>query len=127
MNVDTSKALTLDVATRWNSTYLMLESALLYKDVFRRYKEYDLSFTWLPTEEEWESSEKICEFLSYFYDATLVFSGTTYPTSNLFFYELWKLNNRLNKGCIKSDQYIHDMSWKMKEKYDKYWGNAMKL
>ncbi|KMZ74022.1 hypothetical protein ZOSMA_137G00390 [Zostera marina] len=77
MNVDTRKGLTLDVATRWNSTYLMFESTLLYKDIFQRYKEYNLGFIWLPIEEEWESSEKIYEFISYFYDATLVFSGTT--------------------------------------------------
>lgn len=30
------KKLGLDCATRWNSTYLMLETALLYKEVFSR-------------------------------------------------------------------------------------------
>ena len=33
-----TKKLGLDCASRWNSTYLMLQTALLYKDVFSRLK-----------------------------------------------------------------------------------------
>lgn len=36
-----TKKLGLDCATRWNSTYLMLETALLYKDVFKPGKNPD--------------------------------------------------------------------------------------
>ena len=38
LNVDYSKKLALDCRTRWNSTYLMLVSALPYQEVFKRFK-----------------------------------------------------------------------------------------
>lgn len=36
LNVSCTKKLGLDCTTRWNSTFLMLQTALLYKDVFYR-------------------------------------------------------------------------------------------
>jgi hypothetical protein len=36
--LDTTKGLSLDVSTRWNSTYLMLRGALYYKHAFLRLK-----------------------------------------------------------------------------------------
>ncbi|KAK9189984.1 hypothetical protein WN943_018584 [Citrus x changshan-huyou] len=39
LGVKETKNLALDCKTRWNSTYLMLSTALLYKDVFIRLKE----------------------------------------------------------------------------------------
>ena len=37
-------ALSLDIPTRWNSTYLMLKTAYLYKRAFDKYKEQESSF-----------------------------------------------------------------------------------
>ncbi|XP_075504395.1 zinc finger BED domain-containing protein RICESLEEPER 2-like [Primulina tabacum] len=42
--IETNKLLTLDVPTRWNSTYLMLESAVCLKRAFDAYDEVDLAF-----------------------------------------------------------------------------------
>jgi hypothetical protein len=39
--LDTNKGLSLDVSTRWNSTYLMLRDALYYKNAFMRLKSSD--------------------------------------------------------------------------------------
>ena len=36
--LDTKMGISMDVSTRWNSTYLMLRDALYYKDVFIRLK-----------------------------------------------------------------------------------------
>ncbi|WOK93758.1 ribosomal protein L20 [Canna indica] len=41
LQLPSTKRLVLDVSTRWNSTYAMLESALEFKDVFPRYHERD--------------------------------------------------------------------------------------
>ncbi|KAE8683297.1 hypothetical protein F3Y22_tig00111210pilonHSYRG00016 [Hibiscus syriacus] len=44
VNVLHKGSVCLDVATRWNSTYLMLENALKFEKVFDRYKEDDSEF-----------------------------------------------------------------------------------
>ena len=42
----------LDVSTRWNSTYLMLEKMVAFKKTFDRLKEYDGHYTnWFDEDE----------------------------------------------------------------------------
>ncbi|CAN6458467.1 unnamed protein product [Victoria cruziana] len=43
LEISTSTHLVLDVPTRWNSTYLMLDTAIAYEDVFARYSMEDAS------------------------------------------------------------------------------------
>ncbi|XP_021687541.2 zinc finger BED domain-containing protein RICESLEEPER 2 [Hevea brasiliensis] len=49
-----SKKLILDCGTRWNATYFMLSVALEFKDVFPLYQQRDPTYTFLPSEEDWE-------------------------------------------------------------------------
>ena len=84
----TGVGLRLDVPTRWNSTYLMLESALKYQKAFASFKAKDLGYKYFPSIEEWKRVEKICQFLLPFYDTTNLFSGTSYSTSNLYFLQV---------------------------------------
>jgi hypothetical protein len=46
------KKLILDVPTRWNSTYLMLETAIKFKEVFPRYHRVEHAFLWVVSLEE---------------------------------------------------------------------------
>ncbi|KAJ7976283.1 Zinc finger BED domain-containing protein RICESLEEPER [Quillaja saponaria] len=56
-----SKKLVLDVATRWNSTYLMLEIAIVYKSVFARLLRKETSkYKIAITEEDWEFTRELC-------------------------------------------------------------------
>ena len=71
MRLPGAKKLILDVPTRWNSTYSMLEYALQFKNVFPMYKKRDLYFLNLPTQEEWKVAEKIMKFLEVFNEATI--------------------------------------------------------
>ncbi|RZC76944.1 hypothetical protein C5167_001066 [Papaver somniferum] len=64
-----------DVKTRWNSTYLMLDSCLAYRAVFSHLKEVDSNYKHCPTDEEWEQIEVVTKFLKTFYDLTTLFSG----------------------------------------------------
>jgi len=54
--------LRLDVTTRWNSTYLMLESAIRYKKAFEILKVVDRSYKNCPSSEEWNRGEKCVNF-----------------------------------------------------------------
>jgi hypothetical protein len=47
-----SKKLILDVPTRWNNTYMMLVTAVQFKEVFSRYHQSDQTFQWLVSPEE---------------------------------------------------------------------------
>jgi hypothetical protein len=85
--LDTSKGLSLDVSTRWNSTYTMLRDALYYKNAFIRLKSSDRrryeKIT--PSPSEWAMAFKLFQCLKKFFDLTELFSGTLYPTANLFY------------------------------------------
>ncbi|KAJ9556734.1 hypothetical protein OSB04_011348 [Centaurea solstitialis] len=103
----------LDCETRWNSTFLMLETAEKYVDAFERlslidkkYKAFfretneandedDLNSTrkrkrneralGAPEEEDWEKARGFIEYLKIFFNVTKKVSGSHYVTSNLFF------------------------------------------
>ncbi|WOK92737.1 zinc finger BED domain-containing protein RICESLEEPER 2-like [Canna indica] len=124
LQLSTTKRLILDVSTRWNSTYVMLESALQFKDVFPRYHERDPNYKSLPSYEDWEKTAKIMEFLEVFNEATNVFSGYEYPTANLFLPEVWKIKEQLELTTVDDCDYMKDMTFKMKDKFDKYWGEC---
>ncbi|MFS8033953.1 putative ribonuclease H-like superfamily [Helianthus anomalus] len=91
LGISTSRSLCTDVKTRWNSTHRMLKSAIHYKRAFQGYALRDSNFEWSPTDEEWTRAERVCNVLEVFLDATNLFSGTSYSTSNLFLTEIFKV------------------------------------
>ena len=77
-DIEYSCGLSLDVPTRWNSTYLMLKGALKYRHVFGSLPLVDKCYKYSPLEEDWDMAEKICRFLLPFYDMTNLISTTSY-------------------------------------------------
>ena len=55
-----------------------------------------------------------------FYEATLVVSGSLYPTSNTYFNALWKVKWMLAKEASNENATIRSMVVEMKE-FLKYW------
>ena len=53
--ISNTKELVLDCKTRWNYTYLMLSSALIYKDVFSRLRHFDALYTCMPISLIWHA------------------------------------------------------------------------
>jgi hypothetical protein len=120
--VNTSAGLSSDVPTRWNSTYLMLESALKYRRVFSSLSFHDDNFLkFCPSDEDWIRGEKICAFLLPFYETTNLISGTSYPTSNLYFLQIWKIQCVLIASMKDEINVIKTMATNMMVKFEKYW------
>ncbi|GKE90859.1 zinc finger BED domain-containing protein RICESLEEPER 2-like protein, partial [Tanacetum coccineum] len=104
-----TKGLILDVPTRWNSTYLMLETAQKYEREFSRYDSEDSHFrddlekTVVPVSTDWANVRRLAKFLKHFYELTL-------------------------KNCINDvhDKNLSVMAKMMKCKFDKYYGGLEK-
>ncbi|CAA0806583.1 Zinc finger BED domain-containing protein DAYSLEEPER [Striga hermonthica] len=121
--LDTNKGLSLDVSTRWNSTYLMLRDALYYKNAFMRLKSSDHrryeNIT--PSPSEWAMAFKLFQCLKKFFDLTELFSGTLYPTANLFYRGFCEIKILLDEWSASQDNTICTMATSMSRKFEKYW------
>ncbi|XP_031101973.1 zinc finger BED domain-containing protein RICESLEEPER 2-like [Ipomoea triloba] len=130
-----SKALlSLDVCTRWNSTYLMLDSAQKFERAFERFEELDphyghdlLNSEGIPDHDDWENVRRLCMFLGHFYDPTVKVSGSLYVTSNTYFPEICEVYSILRDWIKSRDSHFSSMAQRMKDKFDKYWGNVDKM
>ncbi|KAL2895357.1 Zinc finger BED domain-containing protein RICESLEEPER 2 [Bienertia sinuspersici] len=123
VELDNARGLRQDVPTRWNSTYLMLESVLYYKKAFIHFQKSDANYIHCPTTDEWVRIEKIFRFLKVFYDVTKVFSGTLYHTANMYFPNVLKVRLLLKEEMGSTDKFMNKMANKMYEKFSKYWAN----
>ncbi|KAL1073895.1 hypothetical protein V6Z11_D11G253200 [Gossypium hirsutum] len=121
-HLNVTKKLRQDVCVRWNSTYLMLESSLYYKDVLdywgQRDKDYQI---FALSNEEWRNVVILCKFLKVFYDVTCIFSGSNYPTANLYFRGVWKVHKVLLDTVKGPYSFLTPMVKQMQEKFNKYW------
>ncbi|CAN1185495.1 Putative AC transposase [Linum perenne] len=120
------KALTLNVPTRWNSTYLMLESAEPYASAFSPYEgmlqtfKADLDKMMHGGDEDWVNVRWMMEYLKKFYDLTCLVSRTLYVTSHLFFKEMCEFD-LISEVERSEDPNISSMARKMWAKVAKYW------
>ena len=128
-----SKAfLNLDICTRWNSTYLMLNAAQKYQKAFERYSDEDPYYKLelegengpgVPTKIDWDKARKMAEFLEHFYDLTLRVSVQSRPTSHTYFHEIADVLLLLREWCHSEDNLCKEMGMRMLVKYYKYWGD----
>jgi hypothetical protein len=66
-------------------------------------------------------AKKLCDILKLFSDATELLSGSKYPTSNLYFDQIWQIKLLLIKESTNSNVLIGAMIYEMTEKFQKYW------
>ncbi|GAU47918.1 hypothetical protein TSUD_404710 [Trifolium subterraneum] len=127
------KSLCLDVITRWNSTYLMLESAEPFQVAFDKldfedpsYLKYFGAGSCPPNFDDWDKARAFMKFLKIFYDATKFFSTSTHVSIGAAFHHLFEIHNDLKLAIRDSDPIISAMGKDMILKYEKYWGFVMK-
>ncbi|KAL1209432.1 putative AC transposase [Cardamine amara subsp. amara] len=132
LKLGSSVGLSLDVETRWNSTYLMLESALKQKKAFDMLVLEDEKYLvelgkldGVPTKSDWEYAKTYLPILKFFYDATLKVSATKHVTGNSYLKEVFGVGLMIRKMSLnKTDPNQKAMATKMKAKFDKYWGDV---
>ncbi|CAL8100003.1 unnamed protein product [Prunus armeniaca] len=100
----------LDVCTRWNSTYMMLESALKLQKGFHRMEEDDPTF--LGYFEEYEAHE--------FYDDTLRFSASKSVSSNAPLHEVYSFLEEIDTMMNVDDVVMCELATMMKRKLQKF-------
>ncbi|XP_042499569.1 zinc finger BED domain-containing protein RICESLEEPER 2-like isoform X2 [Macadamia integrifolia] len=121
LRLQSSKGLRADVSTRWNSTYLMLDSALFYCKAFENLGLVDDNFKTCPSSEQWLKIERLTSFLYPFYAITVLLSGSKYPTVNLYFENVWEIHKILLEEVSRGLNFMKPMAVEMKKKFDKYW------
>ncbi|TYG51484.1 hypothetical protein ES288_D10G261400v1 [Gossypium darwinii] len=109
-HLNVTKKLRQDVCVRWNSTYLMLESSLYYKDVLDYWGQRDKDYQMFAlSNDEWRNVAILCKFLKVFYDVTCIFSG------------VWKVHRVLLDTVKGPYSFLTPMVKQMQEKFNKYW------
>ncbi|KAL3347815.1 hypothetical protein AABB24_021455 [Solanum stoloniferum] len=139
--IDCSKTLLLDVPTRWNSTYLMLEAAQNFEKTFDRFDLSDEHFkTYLSTHicedgsivgtlacDDWANVRSVVKFLEKFYELTIKVSGSHYVTSSVHFEDICELDVYLKLCLTSEDVNLKNMADGMMKKFKKYWGTPDKM
>lgn len=130
----------LDVPTRWNSTYKILETAEKYQNPLHLMEEEDgyLVSTLFEgrqgrrglgplTFEDWENVRVFLEFLKLFHDMTIWLSGSLYVTYNMYFQEICGIQAHLHAFSESVNYVLSAMTEKMKMMYNKYWEDLDKV
>ncbi|XP_039054849.1 zinc finger BED domain-containing protein RICESLEEPER 2-like [Hibiscus syriacus] len=105
-----------------------------FERAFERFEEQDTNFRaelelgegW-PTVNDWTCVRNLRDFLEHFYEVTLRVSGTSYVTSNNFFDELTEICILLRDVQLSADVEFSVMAMRMKDKFEKYWGDIEKM
>ena len=117
------KPICLDFENRWDSTYLMLEAALMNQEAFveLQNKKYDDELRkgeGVPTYEDWDNARLILPFLNIFYKATLRISSPSDVTGNIYMLEVFGIGKRICQMCESKDKSINMMAKRLRKIYD---------
>jgi hypothetical protein len=121
MSLDSKKGLRKNVPTKWNSIYLILETAIHYRRAFSYLEMIDSNYKHCPIALEWEKVTNIYCFLASFYHAICEFSGTKYPTTNIYFPVIFYIYVPLKEEVKSKDEHKKLMATQMLSKFEKYW------
>ncbi|KAK8669212.1 hypothetical protein V6N13_106648 [Hibiscus sabdariffa] len=120
--INSQKSLVLDFPIQWNSTYVMLETAIEYRNAFCQLPDLDLDLA--LSDEEWEWASSITGYLKLFIEIISVFSSNKCPTANIYFPKICHVHIQLIDWCKSPNNFLSSLATKMKAKFDKYWSKC---
>ncbi|KAG6514795.1 hypothetical protein ZIOFF_025168 [Zingiber officinale] len=85
------------------------------------------TFDGKPTSADWNNVRLFASLLQVFYELTLKVSGSLYVTSNTFAHEISYIHTILKEWQQSDDIDVYSMGIRMKNKFDKYWGDPEKM
>ena len=85
LGVEVGNRLHLDCVTRWSSTYAMISTARPHKEALTSHAGSNANYAWAPTNAEWDMYDLISPLLGSLAEVTKAISGSSYPTSNIFY------------------------------------------
>lgn len=121
VGVQSKRPLCLDNSSQWNSTYVMLEVALEYREAFSLLQENDTVYTMCPSDIEWERVTLVISYLKLFVEVANEFTRFKSSTANIYFPELCNIHLQLIEWCKNSDPCISSLASKMRSKFEEYW------
>ena len=139
LGIESKCLLSLDVPTRWNYTYLMLDTSEKFEKMFLRMDFEDASYSsyFMNKEnsgglgsrsgDDFQNSRKFVGFFKLFYNATKKFSGSLYVTSNTFFDEMFVIQENIAHLIKSQNHLLKNIATKMEAKFEKYWGKGDKI
>ncbi|KAJ6316885.1 hypothetical protein OIU78_020051 [Salix suchowensis] len=109
-----------DVPARWDTTFLMLERSLEFREAFNHLEHFDCDFKVNPSAEEWNKATSICECLKEFHK-----SASNFPTTLAgYFLSVRDVYKNLLEWEQSEHVYVRSIANTMKGKFDEYWGEA---
>ena len=139
LGMDSNSLLCLDVPTRWNSTYLMLETTKKFEKVFLRMDfendGYSLYFRMkedsgglgYPCMSDFQNCGAFVTLLRLFYNATKKFSDSLCVNSNAFYDEIFVIQESISNLVKSQNTLLKKTSTNMQPKFEKYWGEGEKI
>ncbi|KAI3770705.1 hypothetical protein L6452_01846 [Arctium lappa] len=109
-----------------------VRNAIPYRYVFEAYDGHEPSFKLdlgdsLLADYDWVYLESFINLLKNFYEMTIRISGSLYVTSNSYLTEICDLGFSLTEMIASPNLTEKNMDQKMKDKFDKYWGDEEKM
>ena len=112
----------IDVKTRWNSTYYMLENIQKMKKIYNLHQEIKIEPRY------WKFLSELLNYLKIYEEATKLLCNTLNPSISLMFIVIKRLFEETNKWKIKQTYAeINKCSTCIHSKLSKYWSELKSI
>nr|XP_034887266.1 zinc finger BED domain-containing protein RICESLEEPER 1-like [Populus alba] len=111
------KAASHDDPTRWETTFVMLRSALELREAFTQLEQVDFDFKVNPSAEEWKMAMIVCGCLKVIHKSL----GSSSSSIDACFLHVCYIYKNLLSWEKSEHAYVCSMAKRMKENLERYW------